>query len=239
MAKLISGLGEISGKLGGWVFSHNRWGPYIRELAIPVNPMTEYQTEQRGKVAYVAAQWQNVSGSQRLAWDAFATQITRTDVQGTSLVYNGYTAFCLINVERLVCSEQLITTPPELWSGDTPDAVSFSVVGAAMTITGILIGGIGPAGTGQNHLIAESAPWQSRGANYCRSWRVFYVSPESTAFPIVVTSDYTARFGAILPSDNRRYFLRIRLSQFIDPPTVPSKGYVSTRVTSTIISATA
>jgi len=237
MAKLITGLGTLSGKIGAWVFSRNRWGPYIRILAIPVNPMTEYQTEQRGKVAYVAAQWQNVSGAQREAWNSFAGQIVRTDPQGLPVSYNGYSAFCLVNVERLVCSEGLILTPPELWSGDTPDAVSFSVVGSVFTITGILIGGQGPAGTGQNHLLAESAPWQSRGAEYCRSWRLFYVSPENTNFPINVSTEYQARFGAILPSDNRRYFLRIRLSQFIDPPTVPSKAYVSTRVTSTLISS--
>lgn len=239
MAKLINAAGTMSGKLGNWVFSRNRWGPYIRTLAIPVNPMTEYQTDQRARVSYVASQWQEIPGAQRLAWDAFAGQIVRSDVQGTALVYNGYTAFMLVNVERFVVGLGLISVPPELWSGDTPDFVDFTVSDAEFSVDDLFIGGGSVPNTGQNHLVAESAYWQSRGAMFCRSWRLFAVTPTMAPLPIDLSAQYAARFGPILPADNRRYHLRVRLTCFADPPVVPSKAYISAGVTSTVISTVA
>lgn len=237
MAKLINILGSMSGKLAGMVYSHNRWGSYIRQLVMPTQPRTTYQVEQRGRIAQIAGAWSDISGSQRLMWDGFAALIVRSDPLGTPLNYNGYTAFMLVNTERLYCGLSLLTSPPEMWDGLQPDGILFDVTGTAMTLTAVLAGGGSIVNTGTSYLCAWSMPWQALGAKYPKSWRLFGVYPPLTPIPITLTSDYAARFGAIEASGVRRYFLGVTMFNVVDHPTVPSKAFVSVRVSETVISA--
>lgn len=239
MAKLVNILGSMSGKLAGMVYSHNRWGSYIRQLVMPTQPRTTYQVNQRARIAEIAGAWANLSGSQRLMWDGFAPLIVRSDPLGVPLNYNGYTAFMLVNTERLVCDLALLTSPPEMWDGLQPDGILFDVTGTALTLSAVLAGGGSIATTGTSYLCAWSMPWQSMGASFPRSWRLFSVQPPDTPIPITLTSPYAARFGAIEASGVRRYFLGVTMVNVVDHPVVPSKFFVSTLVTDTVISALA
>jgi len=236
MAKVILS-NPTSGKAGSIVYSRNRWGAYIRALVAPVQPRTPYQLDQRAKLSGMADLWRTVSSVNKLGWDAFAAQILRYDTLGQRIVFNGYSAFILVNIERLVCGVAWTDTPPEMWDGAQPDSFLFSVAGAVMTIESMLVGGGGIASTGTAHLLAESAPWQSLGKQFCPTWRLFYVSATSTAFPIDVSAEYSARFGGITPSNNRRYFMRVRLVTRVDPPEEVGKFYVSTPVSLNVVSS--
>lgn len=238
MAKIIRS-DPTSGKVGSIVYSRNRWGTYIRRLVMPVQPRTPPQVTQRDRVASIAEYWHGLSGSNRLQWDAYAGLIVRSDRLGQPLSYNGYTAFMLINVERLVCGEAVIDLPPEMWDGYQPDSMVWGVTAAVMTLTHVCQGVTCLVNTGTNHLLAESCQWQSLGAYYPKTWRLFYVSPLNTAFPIDLSAAWGARFGAIQPSGVRRYFLRVRMVNVVDPPVVPSKFYVSFPLSDTAVSALA
>lgn len=236
MAKLISIVGSLSGKLAGTVYSHNRWGGYIRQLVMPTQPRTTYQQNQRANIASCAERWHDLTPSDRLQWNSYASQIVRSDRLGQPLSYNGFTAFMLVNTERVFCGEVIKDDAPLLWQGTQPESIVFTVAASTMSLTNVLCAGFGLVDTGTNYLIAWSGPWQQPGAMFARTWRAFHVSPPNTAFPINLSTDYGARFGAIQAATGRRYFLGVTLVNVVDAPPGTQAFYVSTRVDATVLS---
>lgn len=83
-----------SGSIGGITWSHNRFGPYIRNKSIPVNPNTSRQQAARAYFAAAAEFWSGtLTPTQRLAWDQYAAAIPWTDVLGVSIYLTGYNMF--------------------------------------------------------------------------------------------------------------------------------------------------
>lgn len=93
MAKITSTFGPMSGKVGGVVFSRNRYGTYLRLKVIPVNPGTLYQTAQRNYQADVAGEWQALTTEQRQAWDAYAANTPILGRNGQPLTLSGQAMF--------------------------------------------------------------------------------------------------------------------------------------------------
>ena len=237
MAKVISIVGTLTGKLAGTVYSHNRWGTYIRQLVIPTNPQTVSQVAQRSRIASAAALWSTLTTEQRLAWDAFATQIVRLDRLGQPINYNGFTAFMLCHTERSICAQGSVTTPPLMYQGYQPDDITFNVTDDAMTLTAVAKDGASLVNTGTACLMAYSTAPQRTNALYPKSWRHFYTSGKTQAFPITLTSAWEDKFGAIVEGDDLRYFLRVVMVT-IDDTVGASKFYVSSPVDDTVLSTT-
>lgn len=238
MAKVISIVGTLSGKLAGTVYSHNRWGSYIRQLVIPTNPRTPAQSSQRGRIAAAAGDWSELTDEQRLAWDSYASRITRYDRLGQPISYNGFTAFVLVHSERAMCSQGVATSAPSLWEGEQPDEINFSVEDDEMELTNVMKGGNSMVDTGTHCLVAYSMPPQAKNALYPKSWRKFYVSGKSQGFPIDLTSSWEAKFGPIVEADDLRYHLRVVLINIVDSPGGVPTFFVSTPVDETALSTT-
>jgi len=237
MAKLISIVGTLSGKLAGTVYSHNRWGSYIRQLVMPTQPRTVYQQNQRARIASIAERWHDLTPSDRLQWGAFATLIVRSDRMGQPLSYNGFTAFMLVNTERAFVGEVVKDDPPIFWQGLQPESIVFTVAANTMSLTNVLCQGFGLVDTGTNYLIAWSCPYQAASAMYPKTWRAFSVQGQNTAFPINLSADWGARFGAIQAATGRRYFLGVTLVNVVDAPPGTQEFYTSTRVDETVLSS--
>jgi len=238
MAKVISIVGTLSGKLAGTVYSHNRWGNYIRQLVIPTNPQTVYQQNQRGRIANAAEGWSDLTTNQRLAWAAYATLIVRNDRLGQPLSYNGFTAFVLVNTERSICGQGPVSDPPNFWTGYQPDQILFTVHDGAMTLTNVMQGGNSLVDTGNDHCCCFSGPAQQKGAMYPKQWRLFYVSGLSENFPIVLTSSYESRFGDIVDAADQRFNLRVVMIRRKDAPAGSTEFYTSSPVDQTVLSTT-
>lgn len=107
------GIGAISGKLGGIVFSHNRFGPYMRLRSIPVNPNTNRQSAVRAAVGLLAAAWTTVlTPAQRATWEIYAANISRTNAVGGSIKITGYNMFLRSNVQAKVSGAIIIFDGP-------------------------------------------------------------------------------------------------------------------------------
>jgi hypothetical protein len=239
MAKVISIVGSLSGKLAGTVYSHNRWGNYIRQLVMPTQPRTVYQQNQRARIASVAERWHDLTPSDRLQWGAFAPLIVRSDRLGQPLSYNGFTAFMLVNTERLFVGEVIKDDPPMFWQGDQPDTVLFTVAASTMSLTNVMSAGGSLVDTGTNYLIAWSCPYQAAGAMFAKTWRAFSVQDQNTAFPINLSADWASRFGAIQAASGRRYFLGVTLVNVVDAPPGSQEFYIASRVDATVVSTLA
>lgn len=65
----------LRGKLGGTVYSANRYGEYARQYVKPVNPNTLAQATARGNFSEAVGLWHSLTTTQKDAWQAFATAI--------------------------------------------------------------------------------------------------------------------------------------------------------------------
>jgi hypothetical protein len=238
MAKVISIVGTLSGKLAGTVYSHNRWGNYIRQLVIPTNPQSVEQQNQRGRIASAAADWSGLTDGQRLAWNAYAPLIVRLDRLGQPLTYNGFTAYVLVNTERSIVGQGPVSDPPNFWTGHQPDQILFNVTDGEMELTNVMQGGNSLVDTGNDHLVAFSCPIQAKGALYPKTWRKFYVSGLSEGFPIDLSASWEAKFGPMAAADDQRFFLRVVMIRRKDAPAGATEFYVSNPVDQTVLSTT-
>lgn len=72
MALITPILGELSGKLAGLVFAHNRGGQYVRQFTMPVNPNTQAQRDARASFGAAAQTYHALGDNYKAYWQDFA-----------------------------------------------------------------------------------------------------------------------------------------------------------------------
>lgn len=116
MAKFTAGpiIGQISGSIAGNTFSRNRFGPYIRNKAIPVNPSSPFQQSVRNIFSSLATIWSNIlTQIQRDAWNVYGFNIPFTGPLGETVFLTGFNHFIRSN------SVAVRGAVPEIDSGPT------------------------------------------------------------------------------------------------------------------------
>src|SRR3990172_1538376 len=108
-----------SGSVGGCVFSRNRFGSYIRNRSIPVNPGTIEQQAIRNALGLLSANWKVLTDVQRDNWTNYALNTPYTDWQGAPITLTGLQMYCAINVPRLQI-RNAITPHTPLTTGVAP-----------------------------------------------------------------------------------------------------------------------
>ena len=94
MAKITMSIaGTASGKMGGLVFSRNKYGQYLRQRVKPVNPRSAKQTAQRSLMAGSSAQWKSLTDLERAAWQALAANVKVRTRKGEMLNLSGQAFF--------------------------------------------------------------------------------------------------------------------------------------------------
>lgn len=90
-----------SGSVAGATFSRNRFGPYIRNRAIPVNTQTSFQQEARNSFATIASRWNStLTQAQRDAWDTYGANVAVIDGLGNSIHLTGLNWYIACNTAR-------------------------------------------------------------------------------------------------------------------------------------------
>jgi hypothetical protein len=104
MALIVPGggvAGAPSGKVGGVVFSHNRFGYYLRGLVIPTNPSSPLQQLRRNTVSSLANHWYNtLTAAQRDAWSTYAANVPVLNRVGQTIYLTGMNWFTGNNALR-------------------------------------------------------------------------------------------------------------------------------------------
>lgn len=89
---------QRSGSSGGLVFSHNRFGAYIRTRSIPVNPKTPRQEVVRARATTLAQYWrETLTQAQRDGWDEYAEATSVPNKFGDSIHLTGLNHFLRSN----------------------------------------------------------------------------------------------------------------------------------------------
>lgn len=195
-----------SGSYDGITASRNRFGQYIRTRAIPVQPRTTFQLNQRARMSTNGAAWRALTDAQRAGWLALGLMISRTDALGQAYTLNGFGAYCSVNNNRLDAGDAVladapaIVTPADLISATiTLTAIAFSVAYTATPLAAA------------NRLFIRVSPQQSAGRKFNADYRLIAVTAAAAASPANILAAYTARLG--VPVVGNRIFLSLQTYQ--------------------------
>jgi len=183
-----------SGKIGGHVASKNRSGSYLRTKVSPVNPQTSYQSTIRNRLTSISQAWRGLDAAQRSAWNSSVGDYSKTDVFGNLRNPSGFNLFQMLNNNLLNIGESMLDTPPVPGSVFAFETASLVIVTGTPAITLTFADSI-PA-TDKVKVYA-TAP-MSQGKQFVKSeFRQIGVLSTSDTSPKVLTTLYTAKFGAI------------------------------------------
>lgn len=200
-------VGQLSGKAGSTVASHNRFGSYFRTRNIPVNPNTESQQDARNNLAAISQAWRDLTDAQRAAWNAEGPTVTSYDSLGVAYNPTGQQLFVGLNRNTYIYSGALsITTDPPPINPVTALATASTMVSSGPTLISIAYTAT-PLAAGTK-IVLEATPCLSPGITFVkRSWyRQILVSAAAAASPLVASSAYVAKFGEVVAG--KRIFFR-------------------------------
>ena len=136
MALFIPILGQISGKVAGNVFAHNKGGQYLRQFVTPTNPSTPFQGLFRTFFGALASRWANdLSDAQRAAWTLYGVNTPVINRVGNSVIRDGLNWYISSNVNRLAAGTAVVDDGPVLFGRDVLSAVLIEVDSATQVAT--------------------------------------------------------------------------------------------------------
>lgn len=198
MAKVQPGplTGRVSGSIGATVFSHNRYGAYIRARSVPTISTTTYALNAKARLSAKTAEFRDLTPAQRLSWQEWANQNPIVGPLGDTQILTGHAAYVALNV-RL----DLLPTPTTI---DVPPIVPAPAALTTLSLTGDIGAGSvtavytpTPVGAAL-HVYLQAALVNSASINYIRNYlRLVAVSAANQASPYDIESVLAARLGTI------------------------------------------
>ncbi|KKM68218.1 hypothetical protein LCGC14_1463130 [marine sediment metagenome] len=128
---------QISGSIGGTTHSRNRFGAYIRNRSVPVNPNTARQVGVRNVVRSLAIAWNNdLTQVQRDLWEVYAANTSWTNRLGQAVNLTGLNHYIRSNTPRLLSGLARIDNgPPPIGLATAELALSVTASEATQLIT--------------------------------------------------------------------------------------------------------
>lgn len=110
-------IASASGSAGGYTFSHNRGGMYIRNRSIPTNPGSVFQQAVRDAVISLTAKWgELLTIAQRTAWEVYADAVPLPNALGDPRVIPGMAMYVRSNVPRIQNGLPRVDDAPTLFN---------------------------------------------------------------------------------------------------------------------------
>lgn len=134
LVRFGGGVAELRGSIAGNVFSRSRAGAIVRNRAVPINPQTQAQTDQRARMQSAVDNFRELSKEAVGEWAEFASTQERVNRLGETYVPSGKQVFT-----EIALNFQLLASPP---SPNLPEAVgnpnlpNLEPFGLAITNTG-------------------------------------------------------------------------------------------------------
>jgi hypothetical protein len=108
---------QRSGSAGGTVWSRNRFGAYIRNRTVPVNPNTDRQVAIRNAVRALTIAWHNtLTQAQRNAWEAYAANVVWKNKLGQSVLLTGLNHYVRSNTPRMQVFLSRVDDAPSIFN---------------------------------------------------------------------------------------------------------------------------
>ena len=135
-SQLIS---QGSGSLNGIVFSHNRFGSYMRNRSIPVNPSSQRQQDVRAAFTSLAADWSEVlTQAQRDAWILYGQSVEVINRIGDPINLTGINMFIRSNTVLLQLGLPQVNDGPTEFSLPSVDPTVVATVSEATQLISVV-----------------------------------------------------------------------------------------------------
>lgn len=212
---------DFSGSIGSTTASHNRFGPYLRTKAIPVNPNTPRQQTVRAAFTTLVNAWNNnLNAAQRDAWDNWADQTPILGKDGQPINITGQNAYIRFNTPVLQTLGVRQDTAPLTFNNGAP-VTSFQTTPSSFI--GII--GINGALLATTASISSGAPTSGKMIMYLgapvNATRTFFKGPYQLAAtaavaPLVTSVDFTGNLvdmdQDIILADGQFRSIRFRIA---------------------------
>lgn len=196
MAKIVPTAGEMSGKLGGWVFSRNKGGMFVRAWARPTNPNTARQQAVRSILQTQSGLWAGLTPEQQSAWETWAANNPLMDPLGQEFIRTGHQAFTGLRARQADAALTLQDEPP---AANVPVALDTAIV-TFTSETAISIAFTPAIGTTECIYCWMSLPFEAAAdPNFRQSILIGYsaqaqVTPAIFTLPVAVSDGFGANF---------------------------------------------
>jgi hypothetical protein len=108
---------QRSGSAGGTVYSHNRYGAYVRARSIPVNPQTARQTAIRTALKNLTTRWlSTLTQTQRDSWDLYASNLGWVNKFGDAINLTGQAHYLRSNSVRIQAGLGIVDDGPTVFT---------------------------------------------------------------------------------------------------------------------------
>jgi len=211
MAKVTPGplVGQISGRIGASVFSHNAGGVYVRNGTIPTTSSSADALAAKSRLQSASQGWAGLTAAQRLAWEEWAKANPIRDRLGQTRILSGIAAYNMLTTRLLQAGDSVASAPP---TTETPapltslSAAADIGVGADTTLT------FAPTPLGANErLRIRAVKLQSAAINYVTNQlRVISIEAAATATGVDYQTALEAKFGAMQVDDVIHFFCDVQ-----------------------------
>lgn len=196
-------VGQISGRVAGMVFSHNKSGPYIRNGTFPTQPVTAYKNIAKERLTVVSEGWDALTEPQRIAWRAYAAATPMTNRLGKQVHMSGNAIFVAINTRVVTTGSltnfynYLLEIPPGTSAKPlrfTTSSMSYDIGAGDVALT------YDPPALGPTERIfVEAAVTSNEGITFVKNlFKLCVVSAQGAASPLSLQSGIEARFGGLV-----------------------------------------
>ena len=139
LVKFGGGILGMSGRLGGQIFTRNRYGSVVRQGTIPVNPNSPRQQAVRSAMIASTARWsENLTGLQREQWKTYAAAIPWTNRLAETVKLTGHAHYVRSSAAILAAGGTPVDDGPailSLPSGDPTVAITSLETAQALSVT--------------------------------------------------------------------------------------------------------
>jgi hypothetical protein len=188
-------IGQISGRIGGSVYSHNRGGAYIRNGTIPVAVSTPDAIAAKNRLTTLSRNWSGLTDDQRQAWRTWAGTNPVTNRLGNKITLAGHMAYMQVNARLHVAGNTLLDVPPVAAAPDglltLSCAASLGGTSAVLTFTATPVGAA-------KKLWTRVAVVDDPGIRYVTNlYKLVDISAANQATGLDIWDDIENRFGSL------------------------------------------
>lgn len=195
--------GQLSGSVGGVTASRNRFGMYLRNRTVPVNPQSVRQNAARAIFGTAATDWSNLTGPQRENWAAYAATTPVLNRLGETVYLNGFQMYVASAAVAIATNISAFSDAPA-----TPGRATF---GAPLAVTLSEATGVTIATTGNTAtrgLCSISPPLGDGQASAAHPLTLFAVFTGAIGSGVTQAGNQAVnRYGT--PVDGQRRVVRI------------------------------
>lgn len=197
---------EVSGRIGGTIFAHNRGGMYVRNGTKPITVTTETASEFKAILGVASQMWTNLTPAQIAAWSTYAANNPVKNRLGRQISLTGQNYFIKLNTRLLYANANTIALPPTAPPPSVAAVTAMSVSSSGGTVSITFDDSGMTADTVLWIKVASSFSATKNNVNnlFC-SLPVTALQPSS---PLDIGSDVVAKIGTI--QKDQFVYLQIR-----------------------------